>query len=88
MRLQVLYFGVLKDLLGCEREEVELPAESSVEMLTKTLQERRGLQSAADLWRSVAVAVNQEYVRADVLLHEGDEVALLPPVSGGWKEGL
>jgi molybdopterin converting factor small subunit len=34
-------------------------------------------------WDSIAVAVNQEYARAEVALRDGDEVALLPPVSGG-----
>jgi molybdopterin converting factor small subunit len=33
----------------------------------------------------LAVAVNQEYVDAGWVLHDGDEVALLPPVSGGWR---
>ncbi len=35
------------------------------------------------VWRALAVAVNQEYARRDRVLLEGDEVALLPPVSGG-----
>jgi molybdopterin converting factor small subunit len=35
------------------------------------------------LWESIAVAVNQEYARAGDVLKDGDEVALLPPVSGG-----
>jgi len=37
----------------------------------------------ARLWQSLAVAVNREYAAARVVLREGDEVALLPPVSGG-----
>ncbi|WP_263384079.1 molybdopterin converting factor subunit 1 [Granulicella arctica] len=88
MRLRVLYFGVLKDIFGRDGEEVELPAGSSVEMLTKMLRERArgGSIAADDLWRSVAVAVNQEYVQGAVVLQDRDEVALLPPVSGGWDE--
>lgn len=35
------------------------------------------------LWRSLAVAVNREYASPDAALGDGDEVALLPPVSGG-----
>jgi molybdopterin converting factor small subunit len=35
------------------------------------------------LWRSLAVAVNREYSPLNVVLRDGDEVALLPPVSGG-----
>lgn len=42
-------------------------------------------RAAADylMWRSLAVAVNREYAPVDTVLREGDEVALLPPVSGG-----
>ena len=35
------------------------------------------------LWRSLAVAVNREYGSTSIVLRDGDEVALLPPVSGG-----
>ncbi|MGD0798565.1 MAG: MoaD/ThiS family protein [Acidobacteriaceae bacterium] len=42
-----------------------------------------GANAEDRLWRSLAVAVNREYVALDVVLHDGDEVALLPPVSGG-----
>ena len=37
----------------------------------------------ASVWDSIAVAVNQTYARAEDVLRDGDEVALLPPVSGG-----
>jgi molybdopterin converting factor small subunit len=40
-------------------------------------------QGTAGVWDSIAVAVNQEYARAEDVLKDGDEVALLPPVSGG-----
>jgi len=44
--------------------------------------------SKARLWRSLAVAVNREYCSPAVVLRDGDEVALLPPVSGGsFAEG-
>ncbi len=39
-------------------------------------------------WDSIAVAVNQEYARAEVVLKDGDEVALLPPVSGGVDQAV
>jgi hypothetical protein len=40
-------------------------------------------QDDQQLWRSLAVAVNREYGSTSIVLQEGDEVALLPPVSGG-----
>ncbi len=88
MQIKVLYFGVLKDVLRRDREDAELAAGSSVAVLMAQLQDCGGSPSgtADPLWRSVAVAVNQEYARLDTVLQDGDEVALLPPVSGGMGE--
>src|SRR5258707_549828 len=83
MRLSVLYFAVLKDVFGREREELELSAGATVGALVEQLRGRGGAVAAERLWDSIAVAVNQEYARLDVVLQDGDEVALLPPVSGG-----
>ena len=79
MRVKVLYFGVLKDGFGREGEWLELAEGASVADLVA---ECRGRFGGAP-WASVAVAVNREYARASEVLKEGDEVALLPPVSGG-----
>ena len=79
MRVRVLYFGVLKDVMGRGRAEMELEDGASVMEL---LEIHRGM-AGAGVWDSIAVAVNQEYARAGDLLKDGDEVALLPPVSGG-----
>ena len=83
MRVRVLYFGVLKDLAARRQVEVELKDGSSVAELLALL---RGSGTAA-VWDSIAVAVNQEYARAGDVLQDGDEVALLPPVSGGLELG-
>jgi molybdopterin converting factor subunit 1 len=81
MRVCVLYFGVLKDLVGHGRSEMDLAEGASVAEL---LEAHRGLAKGQEsIWESIAVAVNQEYARAGDLLKDGDEVALLPPVSGG-----
>jgi molybdopterin converting factor subunit 1 len=81
MRVRVLYFGVLKDALGYESEELELAEGASVEDLVKVFRERE--VGREGFWDSIAVAVNQEYAKAEDVLKEGDEVGLLPPVSGG-----
>jgi len=81
MRICVLYFGVLKDLVGHGRAEMDLAEGASVAEL---LEAHRELAKGREtLWNSIAVAVNQEYARAGDVLKDGDEVALLPPVSGG-----
>jgi molybdopterin converting factor subunit 1 len=85
MRVRVLYFGVLKELVGRSSAEMELAEGSSVAEL---LAAHRGqARTQASVWDAIAVAVNQEYARATDVLRDGDEVALLPPVSGGCEAG-
>ncbi len=76
----MLYFGVLKDLVGVAGETVEIPDGADVAALYHHLRER---SSNEEIWRSLAVAVNREYAGLATLLRDGDEIALLPPVSGG-----
>jgi molybdopterin converting factor subunit 1 len=92
VRVNVLYFGMLKDRFGGAEEQIELPGEGNVGELLGLLRgrtsnsvmsnEARGADER--LWRSLAVAVNREYAQPSMVLREGDEVALLPPVSGGY----
>jgi molybdopterin converting factor subunit 1 len=83
MRVTVLYFGVLKDVMGCRCRVMELTEGASVVQLLAVHRE----SGKASVWDSIAVAVNQEYARAGDVLRDGDEVALLPPVSGGGEVG-
>jgi molybdopterin synthase catalytic subunit len=82
MQVRVLFFGVLKDLLSSSGATVTLPAGSTVAGLTEQLQ--NGAEHP--VWGALAVAVNREYANRSAVLHEGDEVALLPPVSGGTED--
>jgi molybdopterin synthase catalytic subunit len=79
MRIQVLPFGLLKDWLGASAAAIELPEGATVADMLARLSESR----PAGLLRGIAVSVNAEYATGASLLHEGDEVGLLPPVSGG-----
>ena len=81
MRVRVLYFGALKDVFGGESEMVELAEGAAVADLLAVCR-RRG---STGLWDSMAVAVNQVYAQGVDVLKDGDEVALLPPVSGGCE---
>ena len=81
MRVNVLYFGTLKDLFALDHEALDVPDGATVEALLSVLRERTSKQS--DIWRTLAVAVNRDYAGLSTVLREGDEVALLPPVSGG-----
>lgn len=82
MRVRVLVFGVLKEMIPESAAMVELPDGARAgDLLARFATE-------SDLRRSIAVAVNREYVASDYLLKDGDEVALLPPVSGGAAERI
>lgn len=85
MRVRVLFFGMLKDLAAKSAEDVEVREGTSVgEMLELCAARLPGLR---DYLSSAAVAVNAQYVGSDTKLNPNDEVAILPPVSGGAFDG-
>jgi molybdopterin synthase catalytic subunit/molybdopterin converting factor small subunit len=85
MKVGVLFFGALKELLGRSSDTVVLPEGAQVrELLLYYAREAPRFEVMAP---SLAISVNQEYAGLDRALHEGDEVGLLPPVSGGLDEG-
>jgi|SRR5579875_733302 len=81
MRIHVLVFGVLKDILPEASATLDLEDGACVQQVIGHF--RKAFEQDERLWNSLAVAVNREYVSASHTLHDGDEVALLPPVSGG-----
>jgi len=81
MRVRVLFFGMLKDVVGRSNDSLELPAGARVGDLLEHY--AAGSSKLKDYLPSLAISVNQEYARRDAALNDNDEVALLPPVSGG-----
>jgi MoaE-MoaD fusion protein len=81
MRIKLLLFGAAGAALGAVHEGFALPDGAAAAEVASALVAAR--PEAAAVLGSVAVAVNRKYVRPDHLLREGDEVALIPPVSGG-----
>ena len=81
MRVRVLFFGVLKDLAGKSVDELDLPEGSVARHVLQHYESR--FPALKNLLPSLAVAINQQYAGADVPLNSNDEIALLPPVSGG-----
>src|SRR5271157_2130433 len=81
MQVRVLYLGMLRDIAGRGQEVVSLAEGARLSDLCAELEQRfpklRGFRN------SLALALNQEYSDAAAELHDDDEVALIPPVSGG-----
>lgn len=81
MRVTVRLFARLRDIVGADELTRDAPRTASVKTVWDELvAEFPELEAYAT---SISSAVNAEYVRMDVRLSEGDEVAFLPPVSGG-----
>jgi len=81
MRVNVRYLGMLRELAGRDDEPFELPDGTPLDELFAALQKR--VPELGRFRQAIALAVNYEYSAGHTRLHEGDEVALIPPVSGG-----
>jgi molybdopterin synthase catalytic subunit len=81
MRVRVLFFGRLKDIVGKSEEQAELSDGARVEDLFERY--GRSFPELAKFRPSVVASVNQEFAEWRAPLASGDEVAFLPPVSGG-----
>ena len=81
MRVRVLFFGRLKDIVGKAEEQAEMSEGACVEDLFKRY--GRSFPELAKFRSSVVASVNHEFAEWRAPLASGDEVAFLPPVSGG-----
>ncbi|NNL67421.1 MAG: molybdopterin converting factor subunit 1 [Myxococcales bacterium] len=81
MDVRVLLFGSIREAVGAKELEVSLDAGATVSALRALLDARHPVFASAG--ERLLVAVNQETVEPDRVLADGDEVAFLPPVSGG-----
>src|SRR5512138_1830655 len=80
MTITLLLFASYADVLGASSLDMDLPHESTVGDLLSAIRARPG---AERLPPSPLVAVNQRYADIESVVHDGDEVALIPPVAGG-----
>ena len=78
-KYKIIAFGITKDLLGGREASIEINGQT-VGALRTALNER--YPQLLDL-RSLLIAVNNDYADEDVVLSHSDEIALIPPVSGG-----
>jgi molybdopterin converting factor subunit 1 len=81
MKLRVLFFSVLRDITGTDEITIEMPVGSSMADLLVEMETR--WPKLRDWAPSMLLALDQTYVKRDAALHEGAEIALMPPVQGG-----
>ncbi len=79
--IRVLYFGVVRERLGVDHEELPLPQPPTIAALLTALVQRH--EVLAPLLPAIRVALNQEFADPTQSISDGDELALIPPVSGG-----
>ena len=81
MQVRVLFFGMLKEMAGRSSESLELPEGATLADLLSRYE--RDMPRLKQFLPSIALSINEEYAAVSSRLKPGDEVALLPPVSGG-----
>lgn len=80
MKYKINLFGITKDIVGSNIAEIEMSQSSDVQLVLDKL--KTNYPKLRDI-KSLLVAVNSEYAESDLVLSETDEIALIPPVSGG-----
>ena len=78
--ITVKAFGITRDMLGAREKVIEISDESTVRQLRSTLEQQ--YPRLKEL-KSLFIAINNEYATDEKMLNEHDEIALIPPVSGG-----
>jgi molybdopterin synthase catalytic subunit len=85
MRVTVRFFAILRDRATTDRVSLDLADGANVAVAMEQVAQR--FPDIATWLPRVAAAVNREYVARDTTLRDGDELALIPPVSGGSDAG-
>jgi molybdopterin synthase catalytic subunit len=81
MRVRVLFFGILKDIVGHSEESVEIEPDSTLASVFEAYSTR--FETLRDKRSSILFARNREFATPETPLADNDEIAFLPPVSGG-----
>jgi molybdopterin converting factor subunit 1 len=86
MRVTVRLFARLRDIAGAAELSRDVAPGTTIRAVWRQL--ALEYPSLADYERAISAAVNTDYARMDDVVHDGDEVAFLPPVSGGGNSEL
>ena len=80
MRISVILFGIARDIVGDKTLTLEVPEKGDVAELKRLIVQKF---PAFNSLNHLAIAVNNEYASNSQILEISDEIALIPPVSGG-----
>lgn len=81
VRVRVLYFAAIRERIGLDQEDLDLPERTTDRAVLALVGTRH--PAAAPLLAPCRIAVDQAFIRGEVALRTGAEVAVIPPVSGG-----
>ena len=80
MKVEILLYGITRDIIGSSRHEIEIAAEATVgDVMSKLRSNFPDLQRLT----SLLIAINDEYANDRDVIDSGDTLVLIPPVSGG-----
>lgn len=86
MKVKTKFFAAIKDIVGTSEVELELPdGITAGELFQSYCRQHAALSRYAN---NTMISVNLEFVPPETQLHEGDEIAFIPPVSGGNDIGV
>ena len=81
--ITVKYFASLKAIAEKEEEQIEVQSSISMDQLSDIISKTSPKMAHIIRDNKIMISVNQEMADADTVIHDGDEVAFLPPFSGG-----
>ena len=79
------YFASLRDIAEKEEDNLDIENPITIDQLSDIISKTAPKMGAIIREKKVMISVNQEMASADTIIHDGDEVAFLPPFSGGAK---
>ena len=79
------YFASLRDIAEKEEDILDIENPITIDQLSDIISKTAPKMGAIIREKKVMISVNQEMASADTIIHDGDEVAFLPPFSGGAK---
>ena len=79
------YFASLRDIAEKEEDSLDIENPITIDQLSDIISKATPKMGAIIREKKVMISVNEEMASADTIIHDGDEVAFLPPFSGGAK---